>query len=74
MQCYFLRDGRLAGVEMLPPGFSDGDAIARARILSCKRKGPPDGLEVWDHGRMVFRHLDPYAETLAPISRMCQRK
>jgi hypothetical protein len=42
MQCYFLRNGRLAGVEMLPPGFSDRDAIARALILSSKRKGPLD--------------------------------
>jgi hypothetical protein len=73
MQCYFLRDGHLAGIEVMPLGLSDKDAIARARILSSKRKGPLDGLEVWDHGRMVFRHPDPYAEALAPISRMCQR-
>jgi hypothetical protein len=50
MQCYFLRNGHLAGVEMLPPSFSDEDAIARALILSSKRKGPLDGLEVWDGG------------------------
>jgi hypothetical protein len=55
MQCYFLRDGRLAGVEMLPRGFSDGDAIARAHILSSKRKGPLDGFEVWNRGRFIFR-------------------
>jgi hypothetical protein len=67
MLCYFLRDGHLAGVEMLPPGFSDGDAIARAHILSSKRKGPHDGFELWDRGRAVFRHPDPYVETLAPI-------
>jgi hypothetical protein len=67
MRCYFLHDGHLAGVEMLPPGFSDGDAIARAHILSSKRKGPHDGFELWDRGRAVIRHPDPYIETLAPI-------
>jgi hypothetical protein len=72
MQCYFLGNGHLAGVEMLPPSFSDEDAIARALILSSKRKRPLDDLEVWDGGRTVFRHPDPYAETFAPISRACQ--
>jgi hypothetical protein len=67
MQCYFLRNGRLAGFEMLSPDFSDRDAIARAHILSSKRKGPLDGFEVWDHGRAVLRHPDPYAETLAGV-------
>ena len=76
MRCYFLRDGHIAGVEIAatpaPPGFSDRDAIARAHILSSKRKGPLDGFEVWDSGRAVLRHPDTYAETLALISRACQ--
>jgi hypothetical protein len=55
MLCYFLRDGHLAGVEMLPLGLSDEDAIARAHTLSSKRKGPFDGFEVWDRARFVFR-------------------
>jgi hypothetical protein len=55
MQCYFLRDGHLAGVEILPPGLSDEDAIARAHALSSKRKGPFEGFEVWDRARFVFR-------------------
>jgi hypothetical protein len=43
-----------AGVEMLPLGLSDEDAVARARTLSSsKRKGPFDGFEVWDHARLV---------------------
>jgi hypothetical protein len=53
MPCYFLRDGRVAGVEMLPFGLSDEGAIARARVLLCKRKGPLDGFEVWDRARFV---------------------
>jgi hypothetical protein len=32
MWCYFLLDGRIAGVEALPPGLSDKDAIVRANI------------------------------------------
>ena len=59
---------------MMPFGLSDEGAIARARILSSKRKGPHDGLEVWERGRMVFRHPDPFAETLARMSRMCSAR
>ena len=55
MRCYFLRGGRIAGVEILPLGLSDEHAIARAHALSSKRKGPFDGLEVWDRARFVFR-------------------
>jgi len=38
MRCYFLFDGDIAGVEMLPLGLSDEDAIARAYVLTSKRK------------------------------------
>jgi len=55
MHCYFLRDGHLAGVEILPLGLSDEDAIVRAHTLSAKRKGPFDGVEVWDRARFVFK-------------------
>jgi hypothetical protein len=68
MRCYFLNDGHIAGVEMLPPGLSDKEASARAHLLSLKRKGPFDGFEVWHRGRCVVR-FPPSAETLAPISR-----
>jgi hypothetical protein len=63
MQCYFLRDGHLAGVAMLPLGLADEDAIARAHVLSSKRRGPFDGFEVWDRARFVFR-LPLSAKTL----------
>jgi hypothetical protein len=74
MPCYFLRDGHVAGVDMLPLGVSDEDAIARAHVLLSKRRGLFDGLEVWDRGRAVYRHPNPGGEMLAPISRMCQRQ
>ena len=38
MRCYFMRDGGIVGVEMLPPELSDQDAIARAHKLSSKRR------------------------------------
>jgi hypothetical protein len=68
MRCYFLNDGRIVGVEMLPRGLSDKNAIARAHMLSLKRKGPFDGLEVWHRSRMVFRYQAPStAEDGSPI-------
>jgi hypothetical protein len=62
MRCYFLWDGHIAGVEMLPLGLSDEDAIARAHTLSSNRKGPFDGFEVWDRARCVFRLPPPPRE------------
>ena len=55
MRCYFLHGGRIAGVEILPLGLSDEDAVARAHTLSSKRKGPFDSFEVWDGARFIFR-------------------
>ena len=68
MRCYFLRDGHIAGVEMLPLGLSDKDAIAGAHALSSKRKGPFEGFEVWDDARMIFSYADPAKkpETVQP--------
>jgi hypothetical protein len=63
MRCYFLRGRRIAGVEILPTGLSDEDAIAGAHTLSLKRKGSFDGFEVWDQARFVHysaeRHSSP---------------
>ena len=73
MRCYFLNDGHIAGVEMLPPGISEKDAIARAHVLSLKRKGPFDGFEVWHRNRMVFRLHAP-AEAVVSIRRWTQRQ
>jgi hypothetical protein len=64
MLCYFLREGHIAGVEILPPGLSDEDAIARVHRLSLKRKGPFDGFEVSDHARFVWL---PSAMTLPAV-------
>ena len=48
MRCYFLRGGQIAGVNMLPRGLSDQDALGRAESQSLKRRGRIDGLEVWE--------------------------
>jgi len=59
MQCYFLQDGHVTDVvEMLPLGLSDEDAIAKARTLSAKRKGP-DSFQIWGGGRVAFTYPDP---------------
>ena len=63
MWCYFFHDGHIAGVELMPPGLSDEDAVARAQILSSKRKGPFDCYELWDGARLVISGPDPCAET-----------
>ena len=55
---YFLRDGCIAGVQMLPSGLPDEDTIARAHILFSKRKGPFDGFEIWDDLRVAFSYPD----------------
>lgn len=52
----FIRNDHVVGVDMLPPGLSDQDAIAKAHKLSAKRKGPIDGFEVWDGARLVIKH------------------
>ena len=57
--CYFLRDGCIAGVQMLPSGLPDEGKTARAHILFSKRKGQFDGFEIWDGGRVAFSYPDP---------------
>jgi len=52
---FFLREGRVAGFEMLPPGLSDEDAIARDLTLSSKRKGPFDAVDIGMAARIVFK-------------------
>ena len=55
MRCYFLRDGHIAGVEILPAGISDEEAIAKAHAAVLKRKGLFESLEVWEGSRFVYR-------------------
>jgi hypothetical protein len=57
MRCYFLRDGRVVGVAMMPPGISEREAIARAHTLSLKRRSPIDALEVWDGAHFIMRNV-----------------
>jgi hypothetical protein len=55
MRYYFFREGRLAGVDVMPEGLSEEEAIARANVLLAKRKGSFDSFEVWEGSRLVFR-------------------
>jgi hypothetical protein len=65
VRCYFIRKGHVVGVEMLSPGLSEQDAIARAHKLSVKRKGPIDGFEVWDGARLVIKCSVPSSPSIA---------
>ena len=69
MRCYFLRGSHIMGVEMLPRGLSDPDAIARAYTLSAKRTPRIDGLEVWDSAHLVTRHMASSADEAATLTR-----
>ena len=56
MRCFFLRNGHIAAVEMLP-GLSDQDAIAKAQnLFFLDRQGQFEGFEIWERTRSVFRH------------------
>jgi hypothetical protein len=70
MRCYFLRGSHIVGVEMLPSGLSDPDAIARAYTLSAKRTAWIDGLEVWDSARLVTSHMASSADEAATLTRL----
>jgi hypothetical protein len=70
MRCYFLRGSHIVGVEMLPRGLSDLDAIARACTLSAKRTAGIDGLEVWDSARLVTSRMAPSVDEAATLARL----
>jgi hypothetical protein len=72
MRCYFLRGGQIAGVNMLPRGLSDQDALGRAESQSLKRRGLIDGLEVWDRARLIFRRLGPIGPGRWTIVQGCE--
>jgi hypothetical protein len=73
--CYFLRDGCIAGVAMLPSGLPDEDKIAKAHIVFSKRKGPFDGFEIWDGASVVFTcAAKPEALRAAELRRCSSRQ
>jgi hypothetical protein len=66
MRCFFLREGHIAAVEMLPD-LSDQEAIAKAhKLFFLDRRGQFEGFELWDRTRVVFRHPDPDAVEAKP--------
>lgn len=57
MRCYFLKQGRIAAVELLSQTTDEG-RIAEARELFTL-KGVPrgaEGFEVWDRARFIYRY------------------
>lgn len=58
MRCYFMRKGHIAGVEILPEGLSDAEAVERAKQVFAERQEQNvryDGFEVWDRARHIYR-------------------
>ena len=57
MRCYFLRDNRIEGVELLQPG-PDADLIRQATELFSQQRDMHH-FEVWDGRRLVYRSDPP---------------
>lgn len=57
MRCYFLRDNRIEGVEILKAG-SDDELIQQAGELFRQQRNM-DHFEVWDGRRFVYRSEPP---------------
>jgi hypothetical protein len=67
MRCYFLRDGHIAAVEVLPDGSDDDTAIKQSCMLFVSRLGESfDGFELWDRARKVYCYPEPQAPEPAP--------
>jgi hypothetical protein len=56
VRCYFVRKGRIAGVEEMP-GLTDDEAVQKSRRLfkANRDKFEFDGFEVWDLARIVIQ-------------------
>jgi hypothetical protein len=57
VRCYLMRHGHIAGVEIMPEGISDADAVERAKQLFEEQgqQGRYDGFEIWHEARFVHR-------------------
>ena len=58
MRCYFLRNNKIEGVELLSLG-PDEALIQQAKALfQAHANQNYDGFEVWEARRLVYRSLD----------------
>ena len=59
MRCFFLRDGRIQGVEFLSAD-EDEALVSQARALfeTAGKTRRADGFEVWDGKRCIYRFPD----------------
>ena len=64
MRCYFLRNNRIEGVELLKPG-PDEELIEQAQALfQASATQAYDCFEVWTGRRFVYRSSDNPADSL----------
>jgi hypothetical protein len=66
MRCYFMRDGHIVDVELIP-GLTDEQAIEKGHALFKAHNLKLDGFEIWDLKRVVIQHPPPEAESTAEI-------
>jgi hypothetical protein len=66
VRCYFMRDGHIAGIEMLPRTVGPRRSREGPQAV-FKAQGRIDGFEVWDGARLVIRH--PLTRTKPPSGR-----
>lgn len=57
MRCYFIRDGHIVAVELIPKR-TDEESISDARkMFDLKGQShEAQGFEVWDQGRFIYRY------------------
>jgi hypothetical protein len=53
---FFLRDGNIAAVELLPQGLNDAEAVEKSRQMFEERtqESRYEGFEVWDMARVLL--------------------
>jgi hypothetical protein len=59
MRCFFLKNGHIVSVELLP-GLTDKEAVAKShRLFAEAPAGRFDGFEVWEKERHIMRYGGP---------------
>ena len=58
MRCYFLRNNKIEGVELLSPGPDEALIQQVKALFQAHANQNYDGFEVWETRRLVYRSLD----------------
>ena len=58
MRCYFIRGGHIVAVEELL-GFTEEEAVRKAKFYFLQHKIEHEGYEVWNRDRLVAKYTKP---------------